>query len=60
MTGLGGATLSGIRNDVHFRERDNVHQQRRSTAVPAPASLKRVDAQLDELIYQAFPQTKAS
>lgn len=27
---------------------------------PLRASLNRVDAQLDELIYQAFPQTKAS
>ena len=27
---------------------------------PLRASLARVDAQLDELIYQAFPQTKAS
>ena len=27
---------------------------------PLTASLDRVDAQLDELIYQAFPQTKAS
>ncbi|MFN0101680.1 MAG: hypothetical protein ACKV2U_28010, partial [Bryobacteraceae bacterium] len=27
---------------------------------PLRASLDRVDAQLDELIYDAFPQTKAS
>ena len=27
---------------------------------PLRASLNRVDAQLDELIYQAFPQAKAS
>jgi hypothetical protein len=27
---------------------------------PLRNSLNRVDAQLDELIYQAFPQTKAS
>ena len=27
---------------------------------PLRASLNRVDAQLDELIYQAFPQPKAS
>ena len=28
--------------------------------IPLRASLNRVDAQLDELIYQAFPQTQAS
>jgi hypothetical protein len=28
--------------------------------LPLRASLDRVDAQLDELIYQAFPQAKAS
>jgi hypothetical protein len=28
--------------------------------VPLRASLNRVDAQLDELTYQAFPQAKAS
>ncbi len=27
---------------------------------PLRASLNRVDAQMDELIYQAFPQVKAS
>ena len=47
----GGAGLPARRGDVH--------RQRRRLTVPAPGALDRVDAQLDVLIYEAFPLPKA-